>query len=46
MRLLIVDDERDLASDLAALLRREGWVVDLAHDGHTGLALAQYGEPS
>jgi two-component system OmpR family response regulator len=44
VRLLIVDDERDLASDLAALLRREGWVVDLAHDGHTGLALAQYGE--
>lgn len=44
MRLLIVDDERDLAQDLAALLRAEGWVVDIAHDGHTGLAFAQFGE--
>ncbi len=44
MRLLIVDDERDLAGDLAELLKSEGWVVDVAHDGHTGVAMAQYGD--
>ena len=43
MRLLIVDDERDLATELAAILRGEGWVVDVAHDGLTGLAMAEYG---
>ncbi|MFN8098771.1 MAG: response regulator transcription factor [Dermatophilaceae bacterium] len=43
MRLLIVDDERDLAGELAATMRDRGWVVDVAHDGHHGLALARYG---
>ncbi|MCS0601192.1 response regulator transcription factor [Streptomyces sp. LP11] len=37
MRLLIVEDERRLATALARGLRAEGFAVDLAHDGVTGL---------
>ncbi|MGH8178351.1 MAG: response regulator transcription factor [Steroidobacter sp.] len=33
MRALIVEDERDVALDLAAVLRAAGFVVDLARDG-------------
>ena len=33
MRLLIVEDEVDLADALARGLRREGYAVDVAHDG-------------
>jgi two-component system OmpR family response regulator len=43
MRLLIVEDERDLALELAEAIRDRGWVVDVAHDGLHGLALARYG---
>src|SRR2546421_3470410 len=41
MRLLIVEDERDLADALARGLRRDGWAVDLAFDGRTGLDKAE-----
>jgi len=37
-RILIVDDDRALAELLAEYLRREGFTVDVAHDGDTGLA--------
>ncbi|GAB2550580.1 response regulator [Rhodanobacter koreensis] len=36
-RILIVDDDRALCSLLAEYLRREGFVVDIAHDGDTAL---------
>ncbi|MBO9578009.1 MAG: response regulator transcription factor [Microbacteriaceae bacterium] len=40
MRLLLVEDETDLADVLAAGLRREGYLVDVAGDGANALALA------
>ena len=38
-RLLIVDDDRALCGLLKDYLEREGFAVDLAHDGEAGLAL-------
>jgi two-component system, OmpR family, response regulator len=43
MRLLVVDDERRLASALKHGLSREGYVVDLAHDGGSALDAAMAG---
>ncbi len=40
MRLLLVEDEIDIASALAAGLRRQGYAVDIAEDGHQALELA------
>ncbi len=40
MRLLVVEDERDLAEAIALGLRREGYAVDLAHDGEEALVKA------
>ncbi|SPT59193.1 response regulator transcription factor [Actinomadura madurae] len=40
MRLLIVEDERRLARSLAQGLAAEGYAVDTAHDGATGLGRA------
>lgn len=37
MRILIVEDERDLADAIARGLRREGWAVDIARDGRSAL---------
>lgn len=37
MRMLLVEDQRDLADGLAAGLRREGYAVDVAHDGASAL---------
>lgn len=37
MRILIVEDEEDLAASLARGLREQGFAVDVAHDGGTGL---------
>ncbi|MHB1058790.1 MAG: response regulator [Rhodanobacter sp.] len=37
-RILIVDDDRALCALLAEYLQREGFVVDVAHDGETALA--------
>ncbi len=41
MRLLIVEDEEDLAGALAKGLRRQGYAVDLALDGMEGLELTE-----
>jgi DNA-binding response OmpR family regulator len=40
MRLLVVEDEQDLAEAIALGLRREGYAVDLAHDGEEALVKA------
>jgi DNA-binding response OmpR family regulator len=39
-RILIIDDDRDLAAMLADYLRPEGFVVEVAHDGEEGLQQA------
>ncbi|THV35614.1 response regulator transcription factor [Glycomyces buryatensis] len=41
MRLLMVEDEQRMAEMVAAALTAEGYAVDLAHDGRTGLAMAR-----
>ncbi|QDU65015.1 response regulator transcription factor [Engelhardtia mirabilis] len=41
MRLLIVEDEVDLAHALARAVREEGFVCDVAHEGEEGLWLAR-----
>ena len=38
-RIVIVEDERDMADMVATRLRREGYKVDVAHDGIAGLNL-------
>jgi two-component system response regulator QseB len=38
-RVLLVEDERELAEMLARLLQTEGFAVDLAEDGHAALHL-------
>lgn len=43
MRILIVEDEVRLAETLGALLYRQGYTADLAHDGETGLDSALSG---
>ncbi|HEY9723828.1 MAG TPA: response regulator transcription factor [Oscillatoriaceae cyanobacterium] len=43
MRVLIVEDERDLATAIATGLKRQGFAVDLAFDGEQGLSLASSG---
>lgn len=40
MRLLVVEDEKKVASFIKKGLEEEGYVVDLAHDGESGLELA------
>lgn len=44
MRCLIIDDERSLALATGEALKEYGWVVDLAHDGRTGLTRAVQGD--
>ena len=41
MRVLVVEDERDLADAIAAGLRREGYAVDLAYAGDEALLKAR-----
>jgi DNA-binding response OmpR family regulator len=41
MRLLVVEDERDLAAALAEGFRGEGYAVDVAYDGDDALVKAQ-----
>jgi len=41
VRVLVVEDERDLAEAVAAGLRREGYAVDLAHGGDEALVKAR-----
>ncbi|MDA0271547.1 MAG: response regulator, partial [Chloroflexi bacterium] len=40
MRVLIIEDERDLSAAIARGLRRDGIAVDEAHDGEAGLEKA------
>ncbi len=44
MRLLVVEDERRMADALARGLRAEGFVVDCAGDGVSGLEAARFGD--
>jgi DNA-binding response OmpR family regulator len=41
MRLLLVEDEKDLAGIIAQGLEEEGYIVDVAHDGEEGLYMAE-----
>jgi len=43
MRVLIVEDDREVARNIAKMLRECGHVADAAHDGEDGLALAREG---
>ena len=40
MRLLVVEDEIGLADAIGAILKKEGYEVDIANDGQTGLEYA------
>lgn len=42
MRVLIIEDERRLAENIAAALRENGIATDIADDGETGKHLASY----
>lgn len=44
MRILVVDDETDLADAIATLLRREGYAVDTANDGAAAREKLAYNE--
>ncbi|MBC8088662.1 MAG: response regulator [Phycisphaerae bacterium] len=44
-RVLVVDDNRDAAESLAALLRRSGYEVTVVHDGARGLEIAATEKP-
>lgn len=41
MRILIVEDEKDLAAIIKQGLEEEGYAVDVAHDGEEGLYMAE-----
>lgn len=41
MRILLVEDEKDLASIIKQGIEEEGYVVDVAHDGEEGLYMAE-----
>jgi len=43
MRILLIDDDIELGQLLSEYLEQEGFAVDLAHDGETGLAQALAG---
>jgi OmpR-family two-component system manganese-sensing response regulator len=43
MNILLVDDEVELTEPLSRLLRREGYVVDVATEGEAGVSLALQG---
>jgi DNA-binding response OmpR family regulator len=44
-RIVLVEDERDMADLVATRLRREGYKVDVAHDGFEGLSLIRSEPP-
>jgi two-component system OmpR family response regulator len=43
MRVLVIEDDRETAQFLQKSLKESGHAADLAHDGETGLAMAQEG---
>lgn len=44
MRLLIVEDEKDIASPMQKFLQKNGFAVDYAEDGKSGLEMAEVNE--
>ena len=44
-RVLVVEDDASIADLVAMHLRDEGYTVELAHDGHAGLAAAEQSPP-
>jgi len=44
MRILVTEDEKDLADALAKGLKRQGYAVDVAYDGEESLRLAEVNE--
>ncbi|MEL6246389.1 MAG: two-component system response regulator RppA [Cyanobacteria bacterium J06648_16] len=44
MRILLVDDEIELTEPLSRVLQREGYTVEVAHDGERGYELANSGQ--
>ncbi|MGZ8177955.1 response regulator transcription factor [Williamsia sp. SKLECPSW1] len=44
MRILVVEDDRNAAETLRRTLAAQGWAVDVAHDGDTGLVRAIHGD--
>ncbi len=40
VRVLVVEDEPEIATQVAHRLTAEGWLVEIAHDGPTGVAAA------
>ena len=44
MRILVTEDEKDLADALARGLQRQGYAVDVAYDGEESLRLAEVNE--
>ena len=43
MRVLVIEDDKIIASQIAQALIKDGYLVDVAHDGHTGLGAAHSG---
>ncbi|WP_418666328.1 response regulator transcription factor [Allofournierella sp.] len=43
MRILMIEDDRDLCAAVAAGLAREGWQLDACHDGEAGLCYLKEG---
>lgn len=44
MQILLVDDEAELTDPLTLVLEREGYRVEVAHDGETGFQMARAGD--
>lgn len=44
MRILLVDDEIEMADPLSRILAKEGYAIDVAYDGDQGAQLAQQGQ--
>ncbi|MBX3278696.1 MAG: response regulator [Acidobacteria bacterium] len=44
-RILVVDDERHIARLLEYVLRKEGYEVQIAHDGEAALAAVEHTQP-
>lgn len=45
LRVLVVDDEVNIAELVAMALRYEGWAVEVAHNGQSAVATARHFEP-
>jgi two-component system OmpR family response regulator len=43
MRILIVEDDKEIARNIAKMLTEQGHVADVAHDGEDGLTMAREG---